>query len=103
MLDVLSALGLAIDLVTATSSDAGTGMEPLRRLLQGTVVTDRLLVYLDGVLAGRLTQAAGGALSFSYDDVYLTRRAPTPPLTVDAPERIHHSNRVVLAWLDDSS
>jgi HTH-type transcriptional regulator/antitoxin HipB len=28
VLDVLSALGLAIDLVTATSSDAGAGLDP---------------------------------------------------------------------------
>ena len=34
-------------------------------------MTDHLNVYLDGILAGRLAQASGGALSFSYDDLYL--------------------------------
>ncbi len=63
-------------------------------------MTDQLQAYLDGVLAGRLTQAAGGALSFSYDDAYLTRRAPTP-LSLSMPlSGSRHSNRVVSAWLD---
>lgn len=63
-------------------------------------MTDHLHVYLDGVLAGRLTQATGGALSFSYDDVYLERRAPTP-LSLSMPlSGSRHSNRVVSAWLD---
>ena len=63
-------------------------------------MTDHLNVYLDGILAGRLAQASGGALSFSYDDLYLTRRVPTP-LSLSMPlSGSPHSNRVVAAWLE---
>ena len=63
-------------------------------------MTDHLNVYLDGILAGRLAQASGGALSFSYDDLYLTRRVPTP-LSLSMPlSGSRHSNRVVAAWLE---
>ena len=41
-------------------------------------MTQYLDVFLDGVRAGRLTQAPGGAVTFSYDDKYTTRRSPTP-------------------------
>ncbi|HPV81212.1 MAG TPA: HipA N-terminal domain-containing protein, partial [Dermatophilaceae bacterium] len=58
-------------------------------------MTDHLNVYLDGVLAGRLTQTSGGALSFSYDAAYVTRRVPTP-LSLSMPlSGSRHSNRVV--------
>jgi len=63
-------------------------------------MTDHLNVYLDGVLAGRLTQASGGALSFSYDAAYVTRRVPTP-LSLSMPlSGSRHNNRVVAAWLE---
>jgi len=63
-------------------------------------MTDHLNVYLDGILAGRLAQASGGALSFSYDDLFLTRRVPTP-LSLSMPlSGSRHSNRVVAAWLE---
>lgn len=63
-------------------------------------MTDRLKVYLDGVLAGHLTQASGGALTFDYDESYVTRRAPTP-LSLSMPlSGSRHANRVVTAWLD---
>lgn len=59
-----------------------------------------LNVFLDGVLAGRLTQATGGALTFTYDAGYSAGHNPTPlslsmPLSGNRP-----SNRVVSAWLE---
>lgn len=63
-------------------------------------MTDHLNVYLDGVLAGQLAQASGGALTFSYDDTYVTRHSPTP-LSLSMPlSGSRHSNRVVSAWLE---
>lgn len=63
-------------------------------------MTDHLNVYLDGVLAGQLAQASGGALTFSYDDTYTKRHNPTP-LSLSMPlSGSRHSNRVVSAWLD---
>lgn len=63
-------------------------------------MTAYLDVYLDGVLAGRLTQASGGAVTFCYDGTYLARRTPTP-LSLSMPlSGSQHSNRVVTAWLD---
>lgn len=59
-----------------------------------------LNVFLDGVLAGRLEQASGGALSFTYDPDYTSRRSPTPlslSMPLSAPR---HANRAVSAWLD---
>ncbi len=63
-------------------------------------MTDCLNVFLDGVLAGQLTQAPGGALAFSYDGTYVTRRSPTP-LSLSMPlSGSRHTNRVVSAWLE---
>jgi len=63
-------------------------------------MTQYLDVFLDGVRAGRLTQAPGGAVTFSYDDEYTTRRSPTP-LSLSMPlTRSRHTNRVVTAWLE---
>jgi len=63
-------------------------------------MTAYLDVFLDGVRAGRLTQAPGGAVTFSYDDEYTTRRSPTP-LSLSMPlNRSRHTNRVVTAWLE---
>lgn len=59
-----------------------------------------LNVFLDGVLAGRLEQAGGGALSFTYDPDYTSRHSPTPlslSMPLSAPR---HGNRAVSAWLD---
>jgi serine/threonine-protein kinase HipA len=59
-----------------------------------------LNVFLDGVLAGRLLQASGGALSFTYDPGYTSRRSPTP-LSLSMPlSSAQHGNRVVSAWLE---
>jgi serine/threonine-protein kinase HipA len=63
-------------------------------------MTANLDVFLDGVRAGRLTQAPGGAVTFTYDDEYTTRRSPTP-LSLSMPlTRFRHTNRVVTAWLE---
>jgi len=63
-------------------------------------MTQHLDVFLDGVRAGRLTQAPGGSVTFSYDDEYTTRRSPTP-LSLSMPlTRSRHTNRVVTAWLE---
>jgi len=63
-------------------------------------MTAYLDVFLDGVRAGRLTQAPGGGVTFSYDDEYTTRRSPTP-LSLSMPlNRSRHTNRVVTAWLE---
>ncbi len=59
-----------------------------------------LNVFLDGVLAGRLEQTSGGALSFTYDPSYLSRRSPTP-LSLSMPlSGARHGNRTVSAWLE---
>lgn len=63
-------------------------------------MTAYLDVFLDGVRAGRLTQAPGGAVTFSYDDQYTNRRGPTP-LSLSMPlTKSRHTNRVVTAWLE---
>ena len=63
-------------------------------------MTALLNVYLDGVLAGQLTQTAGGALAFAYDSSYTARANPTP-LSLSMPlSGSRHSNRVVAAWLE---
>ncbi len=60
----------------------------------------RLDVFLDGVLAGGLEQASGGALSFTYNAGYTSRRSATP-LSLSMPlSGARHSNRVVSAWLE---
>jgi len=63
-------------------------------------MTSYLNVYLDGVLAGQLAQAPGGAVTFTYDSTYSARRSPTP-LSLSMPlSGSRHSNRVVSAWLE---
>ena len=63
-------------------------------------MTSYLNVYLDGVLAGQLAQAPGGAMTFTYDSTYSARRSPTP-LSLSMPlSGSRHSNRVVSAWLE---
>ncbi len=57
-------------------------------------------VFLDGVLAGTVEQATGGALSFTYDVGYTSGPSPTP-LSLSMPlSGRRHGNRVVTAWLD---
>ncbi len=59
-----------------------------------------LNVFLDGVPAGRLEQASGGALSFTYDSDYTSRRSPTP-LSLSMPlSGARYGHRAVSAWLD---
>ena len=59
-----------------------------------------LNLFLDGVLAGRVEQATGGALSFTYDVGYTSRPSPTP-LSLSMPlSGRRHGNRVVSAWLE---
>ncbi|WP_167001285.1 HipA domain-containing protein [Mumia sp. ZJ430] len=57
-----------------------------------------LEIYLDGEHIGRLVEAAGGALKFSYD----SGRTPTDvPLSLSMPTTATtHQNRVVRAYLD---
>ena len=63
-------------------------------------MTSYLNVYLDGVLAGQLAQAPGGAVTFTYDSAYSAGRSPTP-LSLSMPlSGSRHANRVVSAWLD---
>ncbi len=64
------------------------------------MVTDRTLdVYLDGILAGHLTQSATGNLTFRYDDRYREANDPTP-LSLSMPlATVVHRKRVVLPWL----
>lgn len=63
-------------------------------------MTGQLDVYLNGARAGRLVQAPGGAVTFSYSDDYTAKRSPTP-LSLSMPlNRNRHPNRVVTAWLD---
>ena len=60
----------------------------------------RMNVHLDGVLAGHLEQLSGGALTFTYDAGYTSRRSPTP-LSLSMPlSAQRHGNRVVSAWLE---
>ena len=61
---------------------------------------DPLLVYLDGVRIGTLSQSRQGSLGFTYDDDYLASSDPTP-LSLSMP--LHaglHGNRVVRAFLE---
>lgn len=63
-------------------------------------MSTHLDVYLDGTLAGRLTQTSGGALTFTYNADYLARPEPTP-LSLSMPLAApRHGNRAVTAWLD---
>ena len=62
-------------------------------------MTDALTVLLGSEVAGTLTRAKGGKLSFVYDDTYRRAEAPTP-LSVSMPPQVRsHPDRVVLPWL----
>jgi serine/threonine-protein kinase HipA len=60
---------------------------------------DRLVVYLDGVLTGRLQQNAQGRLSFEYDDQYQEDPAAAP-LSLSMPKATKkHSHKQVHAFI----
>lgn len=62
-------------------------------------MSDRLVVLLEGLVAGTLTRLPGGALRFEYDDDYMALDAPTP-LSVSMPVQIaSHSDGTVRPWL----
>ena len=62
-------------------------------------MTDTLTVLLGSQVAGTLTRAKGGKLTFVYDDAYRSAEAPTP-VSVSMPPQIRsHPDRVVDPWL----
>ena len=62
-------------------------------------MTSELLAYLDGIAIGVVEQSAGGALSFTYDTDYRSRRGATP-LSLSMPlVRAGHKNKPVRAFL----
>jgi len=62
-------------------------------------MTDTLTVLLGSQVAGTLTRAKSGKLTFVYDDAYRGAEAPTP-LSVSMPPQIRsHPDRVVVPWL----
>lgn len=62
-------------------------------------MTDTLLVILDDAVAGRLSRARGGRLSFSYDEEYRVR-ADATALSLSMPLQVaSHGDRVVTPWL----
>lgn len=65
------------------------------------MVSDRELdVFLDGILAGRLTQSAAGNLTFAYDDAYRADRGATP-LSLSMPLAVaSHPKRAARPWLE---
>ncbi len=63
-------------------------------------MTRELIVYLDGVPAGMLTQSLRGSLEFRYHDDYAASPAPTP-LSWSLPlARTTHPNKAVRPWLE---
>ncbi|GAB96837.1 serine/threonine-protein kinase HipA [Kineosphaera limosa] len=63
-------------------------------------MTSVLAVYLDGEIAGQLSQASGGALAFRYDEEY-SRTPDATPLSLSMPLAVgQHKHRVVSAWLE---
>ncbi|MFT4124875.1 MAG: HipA domain-containing protein [Gordonia sp. (in: high G+C Gram-positive bacteria)] len=63
-------------------------------------MAETLVVYMDGVLCGRLTHSDSGDLRFGYDEQYLARPAPTP-LSLSMPVGVaRYRKRVVLPFLD---
>ncbi|MEP9392374.1 HipA domain-containing protein [Gordonia sp. VNK1] len=59
-----------------------------------------LLVYMDGVLCGRLLQSAAGDLRFVYDDDYRSR-ADATPISLSMPLSIaEHRRRAVLPYFN---
>jgi serine/threonine-protein kinase HipA len=62
-------------------------------------MTDTLLVILDDAVAGTLSRARGGRLSFDYDENYRTRVNATA-LSLSMPLQVaSHADRVVTPWL----
>lgn len=63
-------------------------------------MTRALVVVLDGLVAGTLTQSSGGALEFAYDASYVSGRNVTP-LSLSMPTAARrYRGRVVRAYLD---
>lgn len=67
-----------------------------------TVTTaDRLTVWLDGRVAGRLDQSDDGTLAFRYDDDYRLGVSATP-LSVSLPiARRDHADAAIRPWIDN--
>ena len=63
-------------------------------------MSDQLLVYLDGVRIGTLSQSRQGSLGFTYDSDYLALPDPTPLSLSMPPHAGSHRNRVVRAFLE---
>lgn len=62
-------------------------------------MSSELFAYLDGEVIGIVEQSAGGALSFTYDADYRSRRDATP-LSLSMPlVRARHKNKPVRAFL----
>ena len=62
-------------------------------------MTDVLAVVLGDRVAGFVTRAGGGKLSFAYDDAYRNQDRPTP-LSLSMPPQIKtHPDRVVTPWM----
>jgi serine/threonine-protein kinase HipA len=62
-------------------------------------MTDALIVILDDAVAGRLSRARGGRLSFDYDEQYRAR-ADATPLSLSMPVQVtSHADRAVTPWL----
>lgn len=63
-------------------------------------MSDQLLVYLDGVRIGTLSQSRQGSFGFTYDSDYLSLPDPTPLSLSMPPHAGSHRNRVVRAFLE---
>ena len=63
-------------------------------------MSDQLLVYLDGVRIGTLSQSRQGSLGFTYDSDYLALPDPTPLSLSMPPHAGSHRNRVARAFLE---
>ena len=62
-------------------------------------MTDVLTVLLGDRVAGFVTRAASGKLTFAYDDAYRNQDEPTP-LSLSMPAQIRtHPDRVVTPWM----
>ncbi len=63
------------------------------------MTASELAVFLDGTLAGALTQSTAGSLEFRYDDAYRSR-ADATPLSLSIPlASAAHKARIVRPWL----
>jgi serine/threonine-protein kinase HipA len=64
-------------------------------------MTDRLTVWLDGMFAGNLDQAADGTLAFGYDDAYRSSSRAIA-LSVSLPlVRERHTDAAIRPWIDN--